>query len=51
MTMKTYVGKKRIEAEPADNDAGEPGYKIITTVESWAPKDTFEDNYEEEPTP
>lgn len=44
--MKTYIGTKQIEAEPASKE-GQDGYKVIYPdgYESWSPKGVFEDAY------
>lgn len=41
--MQTYIGVKRIQAEPQERD-GKPGYRVVEPdgYESWSPKDTFE---------
>ena len=59
--MKTYIGVKLIQAEPAqkhtcttaDCEESAEGYKVVyeqpdgSTYESWSPKDVFEDSYTE----
>lgn len=59
--MKTYIGVKLIQAEPAqkhtcttaDCEESTEGYKVVyeqpdgSTYESWSPKDVFEDSYTE----
>ena len=59
--MKTYIGVKLIQAEPAqkhtcttaDCKESTEGYKVVyeqpdgSTYESWSPKDVFEDSYTE----
>jgi len=44
--MKTYLGVKRIQAEPCEK-GGKAGYKVIYPdgYESWSPKDVFEKAY------
>ena len=44
--MKTYIGTKIIQAEPATKD-GKDGYKVVYPggYESWSPKDVFEAAY------
>lgn len=45
--MKTYIGVKRIQAEPQERN-GKPGYRVIYEpdgYESWSPKDVFEAAY------
>lgn len=44
--MKTFIGVKKIQAEPAERD-GKPGYKVVYPggYESWSPKDVFEAAY------
>ena len=44
--MKTYIGVKRIQAEPQERD-GKPGYKVryADGYESWSPADVFERVY------
>lgn len=45
--MKTYIGAKRIKAEPQERN-GKPGYRVIygpDGYESWSPKDVFEAAY------
>ena len=45
--MQTYIGVKRIQAEPMERD-GKPGYKVVYEpdgYESWSPKDVFERAY------
>ena len=44
--MKTFIGVKKIQAEPAERD-GKPGYKVVYPggYESWSPKDVFEKAY------
>ena len=44
--MQTYIGVKRIQAEPEERD-GKPGYKVVYPggYESWSPKDVFEKAY------
>lgn len=45
--MKTYIGVKRIQAEPQERD-GKPGYKVVYEpdgYESWSPADVFERAY------
>ena len=45
--MKTYIGVKRIQAEPMERN-GKPGYKVVYEpdgYESWSPKDVFERSY------
>ena len=45
--MKTYIGVKRIQAEPQERN-GNPGYRVIYEpdgYESWSPKDVFEAAY------
>lgn len=44
--MKTYLGVKRIQAEPCEKD-GIEGYRVIYPdgYESWSPKDVFEKAY------
>lgn len=46
--MKTYIGTKIIQAEPAEKD-GKDGYKVVYPdgYESWSPKDVFEEAYRE----
>lgn len=46
--MKTYIGTKIIQAEPATKD-GKDGYKVVYPdgYESWSPKDVFEEAYRE----
>lgn len=39
--LKTYIGVKRIQAEPQERN-GKPGYRVIYEpdgYESWSPKD------------
>jgi len=53
--MKTYIGTKVVQAEPAekhtctdqDCEEGISGYKVVYKdgYESWSPKDTFEEAY------
>ena len=45
-TFQTYVGVKRIQAEPQEKD-GKPGYHVVYEdgYESWSPKDVFERAY------
>lgn len=59
--MKTYIGVKLIQAEPAqkhtcttaDCAEGIEGYKVVysqpdgSTYESWSPKEVFEEAYTE----
>lgn len=45
--FKTYVGVKRVYAEPKERN-GKPGYRVIYGLdgyESWSPKDVFEKAY------
>lgn len=45
--MKTYIGVKRIQAEPMERNS-KPGYKVVYEpdgYESWSPKDVFERSY------
>ena len=45
--MKTYIGVKRIQAEPQERD-GKPGYKVVYEpdgYESWSPADVFDRAY------
>lgn len=44
--MKTFIGVKMIQAEPAERD-GEAGYRVIYSdgYESWSPKEVFERGY------
>ena len=45
--MQTYIGVKRIQAEPMERD-GKPGYRVVYEpdgYESWSPKDVFERAY------
>lgn len=44
--MQTYIGVKRIQAEPQERD-GKPGYKVryADGYESWSPADVFERAY------
>ena len=45
--MKTYIGVKRIQAEPMERN-GKPGYKVVyepNGYESWSPKEAFERSY------
>ena len=44
--MQTYIGVKRVEAEPCEKD-GKDGYRIIYPdgYESWSPKEVFESAY------
>lgn len=45
--LKTYIGVKRIQAEPQERN-GKPGYRVIYEpdgYESWSPKDMFEVAY------
>lgn len=45
--LKTYIGVKRIQAEPQERN-GKPGYRVIYEpdgYESWSPKDVFEAAY------
>lgn len=46
--MKTFIGTKIIQAEPATKD-GKDGYRVIypDSYESWSPKDVFEEAYRE----
>lgn len=46
--MKTFIGTKIIQAEPATKD-GKDGYRVIYPdgYESWSPKDVFEEAYRE----
>lgn len=45
--MNSYIGTKKIEACPEDKN-GEKGYKVVYEdgYESWSPKKTFEQAYE-----
>ncbi len=44
--MQTYIGVKRIQAEPQERD-GRPGYKVVYPdgYESWSPAHVFEKAY------
>lgn len=45
--LKTYIGVKRIQAEPQERN-GKSGYRVIygpDGYESWSPKDVFEAAY------
>lgn len=44
--MQTYIGVKRINAEPQERD-GKPGYRVVEPDghESWSPKEVFESVY------
>lgn len=44
--MQTYIGVKKIEAEPKVRD-GQEGYKVVYDggYESWSPKEVFESAY------
>lgn len=45
--LKTYIGVKRIQAEPKERD-GKPGYRVVYEpdgYEGWSPKDVFEAAY------
>lgn len=44
--MQTYIGVKRINAEPQERD-GKQGYRVVEPdgYESWSPKDVFESVY------
>ena len=44
--MQTYIGVKRIQAEPQERD-GKPGYKVryANGYESWSPADVFDRAY------
>ena len=44
--MKTFIGVKKIQAEPAERD-GKPGYKVVYPggYVSWSPADVFEKAY------
>ena len=47
MPLQTYIGVKRIKAEPQERN-GKPGYRVIYEpdgYESWSPKDVFEAAY------
>lgn len=46
--MKKYIGKKQVQATPADKD-GVRGYKVVYAdgYESWSPADVFESAYKE----
>ena len=45
--MRSYIGTKRIEAEP-EADRLDEGYKVVYPdgYESWSPKATFEEAYQ-----
>ena len=47
--MKTYIGTKIIQAEPQENQVGQPGYKVMYSdgYVSWSPKAVFEIAYRE----
>lgn len=47
--MKTYIGTKIIQAEPAANEAGQSGYAVTYPdgYKSWSPVAAFEEAYRE----
>ena len=45
--MEKYIGCKILLAEPAENQEGKQGYRVVSPdgYMSWSPKDVFEKAY------